>query len=133
MKLTGKFYKFKCTEILDEDIFPDFIATLINFDKLDNDDKEAIIKSMDFEINKNAVREDKKINFDEELGKPCWKLVDTQGGNLANIESDEFEPGDYNGILDRLDNYYHDYGLYFAYELEHMNVEYEILDEIESI
>lgn len=56
-----------------------------------------------------------------------------QGANLANIESDEFAVGDYDSILDRLDNYYHDYAYYFLRELEYLKVPYTILDEIESL
>lgn len=128
VNLKGKFYDFKCEDLLDETLYPDYIATLINYDMLENSDKEAIINSMDFKINKNAIRT-AKYNDEDDLGKPCWKLIDLQGGNLVNIESDEFEVDDYDSIIDRLDNYFHDYGYYFLYELENMNVEYEILDE----
>ena len=127
--LKGKFYTFRCEDILDETLYPDYKATLINFDMLDDKDKEDIILSMDFEINKHAVRENLETNNHEDLGKPCWKLIDTQGGNLADIESDEFDQFDYNSILDRLNNYYHDYGYYFVYEMESMNVPYKILEE----
>ena len=133
MNLTGKFYNFYSQGLFDEDIYPDQIGVLINYDVLTDDDKELIISNLDFRINKNAVRENIEANYDEDLGQPCWKLIDVQGGNLANIESDEFAVGDYDSILDRLDNYYHDYGYYFARELEYLQVPYTILDEIESL
>lgn len=132
MNLTEKFYLIKCEELIDESIHPDRQGILINFDLLEDSDKEVLIKSMDFSINKDAIRTDVDTNFDEDLGKPCWKLVDYQGGNLGNIESDEFDIGDYDAILDRLDNYYRDYGYFFVYELDRDNIPYEIIDVLSS-
>lgn len=133
MNLTGKFYEFHSEELFDEDIFPEQKGILINYDALNDSDKELIISNMDFKINKNAIRENIKENCEEDLGKPCWKFIDCQGANLANIEADEFEVGDYDSILDRLDNYYHDYGYYFLKELEDSNIQYTILEELESL
>lgn len=127
--LNGKFYKFYSEELFDTNAFPEKVGILINYDVLNDSDKESILLSMDFKINKNAIRENEE-NFEEDLGKPCWKLIDSQGGNLSNIGADEFEVGDYDSILDRLDNYYHDYGYYFVHELNYMDVEYKILEEI---
>lgn len=132
MNLTGKFYTFYSNGLFDKDIYPDQTGILINYDALSNNDKESIILNMDFKINKDAIRENEE-NFEEDLGKPCWKLIDCQGVNLANIESDEFEVGDYDSMLDRLDNYYHDYGYYFLKELEDSNIQYTILEELKSI
>lgn len=133
MNLKGKFYRFKSEELIDSEMHPDNEAILINFDILSDSDKEAVVNSMDFTIKKDAVRDNTKINDEDDLGKPCWKLVDSQGANLANIQSDEFFVGDYDAIMDRLDNYYHDYGYYFLYELERLNVKYSVIEEIEEI
>lgn len=133
MKLESKFYEFKCEELINSDSHPEHKGILINYDVLLDSDKESIINSMEFSINKNAIRTDTETNDEEDLGKPCWKLVDLQGGNLANIEADEFFVDDYDAILDRLDNYYHDYGYYFLYELETLNVNYTVISELENI
>lgn len=133
MTLEGKFYEFECEELIDGDSHPEHKGILINYDVLSDSDKESIINSMEFNINKDAVRTNVDSNNEEDLGKPCWKLVDLQGGNLANIEADEFFVDDYDAILDRLDNYYHDYGYYFLYELEILNVSYTVISELENI
>lgn len=44
---------------------------------------------------------------EEELGEPCWKLIDLQDAYLGSIGTDEFF--DIEGIVDRLDIYYDDY------------------------
>lgn len=133
MELSGKYYKFKCEQLIDTESHPDHIGILINYDALSDIDMEEIIESMDFTINKDAVRTNVESNNDSELGEPCWKLVDSQRGNLANIENDEFFVGDFDAIMDRLDSYYHDYGYYFLYELENLGVEYTIIEEMDSI
>lgn len=133
MNLTGKFYRFHSKGLFDTDIFPNEEGILINYDVLSDKDKEDIILSMDFTIDKTAIRENIEKNCKEDLGKPCWKLVDSQDANLGNIEADEFNVGDYDSIMDRLDNYYHDYGYYFVYELESSNTKYDILEELETI
>lgn len=133
MKLNSKFYEFTCEELIEGDLHPEHKGILINYDILLDSDKESIINSMEFSINKNAIRTNTESNDEDDLGKPCWKLIDLQGGNLANIEADEFYVGDYDAIMDRLDNYYHDYGYYFLHELEMLGVKYTIVDELESI
>lgn len=133
MNITGKFYEFKSKELVGESEHPDSIAILINYDLLDNKDKEALISNLDFKINKNAKRENVETNNEEDLGLPCWKLIDTQGANMGNIESDEFDPEDYDAIMNRLDIYYHDYGYYFLEEIKSSGVKYEILEELNSI
>lgn len=133
MKLTGKFYEFKCEDLIDSGLHPEHKGILINYDLLSNSDKESIINSMEFTINKDALRVNIETNDEEDLGKPCWKLIDNQGGNLAKIEDDEFDVDDYDAIMDRLDNYYHDYGYYFFYELEMLKVNYTVLEELKNI
>lgn len=133
MELSGRFYKFKCKELIDTESDPDHIGILINYDVLSDSDKELVVNSMGFSINKNAIRTDLENNSEDELGSPCWKLVDSQKGNLANIESDEFSIGDYDSIMDRLENYYHDYDYYFLYELEQLNVEYTVIEELYTL
>ena len=47
------------------------------------------------------------VQSEEELGEPCWKLIDLQDAYLGSIGTDEFF--DIEGIIDRLDIYYDDY------------------------
>lgn len=133
MLLKEKFYEFKCEELIDENVHPDCTGILINYDLLSDYDKELILVNMDFAIDKNAIRTNPDSNDEEDIGKPCWKLIDKQGANLANIESDEFSVGDYDSLMDRLDNYYHDYGYYFVQELDNLNLKYTIVDRLETI
>lgn len=133
MKLNGKFYEFKCEELIDSGLHSEHKGILINYDVLLDSDKESIINSMEFSINKNAIRTDTETNDEDDLGKPCWKLIDLQGANLAKVESDEFYVNDYDAIMDRLDNYYHDYGYYFLHELEMLNIKYTVLEELKNI
>lgn len=82
---------------------------------------ESLINWVEFTINKEAL---------DDKGKPCWKLEDLQGANLGNIEADEFEPGDYFGMIDRLDIYWKDYGIVFKAEFS--DEEYKNLKFLED-
>ena len=97
---------------MEDDVHYSFM--LVNLDKLTDEEKESLIYEVEFTIEKNATGED---------GKPCWKLVDEQGANLGNIEEDEFEIGDYNGMIDRLDIYWRDYGYLFETEFTKEEIE----------
>lgn len=111
-----KFLKVKCDELFD--VEDGAYNIMVDYDLLDNKDKESLIGEVEFKIDKKATKKYAKDTF-------CWKLIDLQGANLGNIEDDEFNVGDYDGMIDRLEIYWHDYGFYFKNELK--NCEYEII------
>lgn len=77
------------------------IHDIVNLELLDDDKILKLIDKVDFEVKKVINKDNKKV----------YKLKDLQGGNLANIESEEFE--NLLDIVDRLSVYFYDYFIRF--------------------
>lgn len=85
------------------------IYEIYNLEVMTNKEIISLIEQMDFEV----VKENFK-----------YKLIDTTGANLGNIEDEEYYSID--GLVDRLENYWFDFhisfeGWYFTEELDRKN------------
>lgn len=69
-----------------------------NLDSMSEMQKIELIKEVEFEV--------------KEAGEGIYRLEDTTGVNLANIESEQFNNID--EIIARLENYFHDYHITFS-------------------
>ena len=73
---------------------------VFELEKINDDLKKELIEEFDFEI--------KTV---EKNGETLYKLVDLQGANLGDIESEEFN--DLDEIIYRLEGYWDDYNIKF--------------------
>lgn len=87
---------------------------IIEYSKLNDEDKEYLVNLLDFEIDKNgkSIKSmNKSIDFIS-----CWRIKDKQGANYGAIESDEFQIGDYDSIIQRLSSYFIDINIILNYK-----------------
>lgn len=75
-----------------------------------NDLKRSDIKAFIFDVDFDLL--EIKPKHKSSLEKHYYKLIDRQGANLGNIESETFDT--LVDIMDRIDNYLIDYGIYKA-------------------
>lgn len=75
-----------------------------------DDLKRSDIKSFVFDVDFDLL--EIKPKHKSSLEKHYYKLIDRQGANLGNIESEIFNT--LVDIMDRIDNYLIDYGIYKA-------------------
>lgn len=75
-----------------------------------NDLKRSNIKAFIFDVDFDLL--EIKPKHKSSLEKHYYKLIDRKGANLGNIESETFDT--LVDIMDRIDNYLIDYGIYKA-------------------